>query len=66
MAELRSRLAYVGTVRTWTAAGGVVTGCVRGVDAAGRLLLESELGEVACHAGELLADIPLASLEGAE
>jgi BirA family biotin operon repressor/biotin-[acetyl-CoA-carboxylase] ligase len=66
LAELRSRLAYVGTVRTWTAAGGEVTGWVRGVDAAGRLLLEGELGEVACHAGELLADVPLASLEGAE
>jgi BirA family biotin operon repressor/biotin-[acetyl-CoA-carboxylase] ligase len=63
LSELRSRLAYVGTIRRWTGARGEVTGCVRGVDAAGHLLLDSEAGEVVCHAGELLADVSLAGLE---
>lgn len=56
LSELRSHLAYVGTVQSWGAAGRVVKGRVRGVDAVGRLLLDSESGEVVCDVGELLAD----------
>jgi BirA family biotin operon repressor/biotin-[acetyl-CoA-carboxylase] ligase len=55
LAELRGRLAYVGTAQTCSAAGREIRGRVLGIDAVGRLLLESESGEVACSAGELLA-----------
>lgn len=54
--ELRRRLAYVGAVRTWSAEKGVVAGRVVGVDAAGRLLLDTDAGQVTCSAGELLPD----------
>jgi BirA family biotin operon repressor/biotin-[acetyl-CoA-carboxylase] ligase len=56
LAELRGRLAYVGTVQTCSEAGRQMRGRVLGLDAAGRLLLKCESGEVACSAGELLVD----------
>jgi BirA family biotin operon repressor/biotin-[acetyl-CoA-carboxylase] ligase len=52
--ELRQNLAYVGTVRRWSSHHGEVAGRVRGVDQAGRLMLETELGMVACEVGEIL------------
>jgi BirA family biotin operon repressor/biotin-[acetyl-CoA-carboxylase] ligase len=55
--ELRSRLAYVDDVRRWAVAGGSVTGCVRGVDDAGRLLLDTGAGVAPYASGELLADV---------
>jgi hypothetical protein len=50
-------LAYVDDVRRWAVAGGSVTGCVRGVDDAGRLLLDTGAGVAAYASGELLADV---------
>lgn len=55
-AELRRHLAYVGTIQSWTAAGRMVTGRVLGVDDAGRLLLDHDGVQLACDAGELLAN----------
>jgi BirA family biotin operon repressor/biotin-[acetyl-CoA-carboxylase] ligase len=52
--ELRENLAYVGTVRRWSSPRGEVAGRVRGVDEAGRLMLETQLGVVACDVGEIL------------
>jgi BirA family biotin operon repressor/biotin-[acetyl-CoA-carboxylase] ligase len=62
LAELRGCLAYVGTVQTYSAACGKTRGRVLGLDAAGRLLMDCESGEIACSAGELLAD-PAAQVE---
>jgi len=53
--ELRSRLAYVGLVRSVELAGRVATGRIAGIDALGRLLLQGEGGETAFAAGELLS-----------
>jgi BirA family biotin operon repressor/biotin-[acetyl-CoA-carboxylase] ligase len=56
LSELRSRLAYVGEIQTCAATEGAFTGRVCGVDAAGRLLLDAEVGEIACDAGELIGE----------
>lgn len=53
--ELRGRLAYVGTVRSFEQAGRVVTGSVMGIDGAGRLVIQNADGEKAFAAGELIA-----------
>lgn len=53
LAELRASLAYVGTVRTWNAPTGEVRGRVAGIDDAGRLLLDTPTGQIACDTGEL-------------
>lgn len=55
--ELSDNLAHVGTVRTFNRAGRIVTGRVVGVDAAGRLQLACDDGDVALESGELLAGV---------
>jgi BirA family transcriptional regulator, biotin operon repressor / biotin---[acetyl-CoA-carboxylase] ligase len=55
--ELRSRLAYVGAMQTWTSLTRSVTGCILGLDDAGRLLFETAAGAViACDSGELVIE----------
>jgi BirA family transcriptional regulator, biotin operon repressor / biotin---[acetyl-CoA-carboxylase] ligase len=51
--ELRAHLADVGTHRTWDGPAGRITGVIRGIDDAGRLLLEGPDGPLACETGEL-------------
>ena len=53
LAELRGRLAYVGSLRTWMAPTGPVRGRIMGVDDAGRLLFAGPDGTLACETGEL-------------
>jgi BirA family biotin operon repressor/biotin-[acetyl-CoA-carboxylase] ligase len=55
LAELRDRLAYVGTTRRWETPGGSIEGRVAGVDDAGRLLLDCPTGRVVCETGEFAA-----------
>lgn len=55
--ELRSRLAYVGSTQTWTSPARTVTGCILGLDDAGRLLFETASGEVVAYdSGELIIE----------
>jgi BirA family biotin operon repressor/biotin-[acetyl-CoA-carboxylase] ligase len=52
LAELRDHLAYVGTLQRWNAPHEAISGRVTGLDDRGRLLLETDQGEVACEVGE--------------
>jgi BirA family transcriptional regulator, biotin operon repressor / biotin---[acetyl-CoA-carboxylase] ligase len=52
LTELRESLAYVGAVRSWTGPNGTVQGRVVGLDDAGRLLLDTQAGRIACDTGE--------------
>lgn len=52
--ELRAHLAYVGERRVWMGPQGPVISIVRGLDDAGRLLLDGPDGPIACETGELV------------
>lgn len=55
--ELRSRLAYVGSTQAWTSPARTVTGCILGLDDAGRLLFETADGAVIAYdSGELVIE----------
>jgi BirA family biotin operon repressor/biotin-[acetyl-CoA-carboxylase] ligase len=53
LAELRAHLADFGKRRTWDGPQGYISGVIRGIDDAGRLLLEGPHGPLACETGEL-------------
>jgi BirA family biotin operon repressor/biotin-[acetyl-CoA-carboxylase] ligase len=55
LVELRTHLAYAGSVQSFELAGRVATGMVAGVDASGRLVLACEEGDVVFDSGEFLA-----------
>ena len=59
LTELRESLAYVGAVRSWTGPRGTVQGRVAGLDDAGRLLLDTQAGRIACDTGEFALSRPL-------
>ncbi len=53
--DVRKRLAYVGTTRTWQMGKEHHTGVIDGIDASGRLLLDVEGNQLAIDCGELSA-----------
>jgi BirA family transcriptional regulator, biotin operon repressor / biotin---[acetyl-CoA-carboxylase] ligase len=55
ISEVRDRLAYVGSQRLWSTAAGTIEGRVAGIDDAGRLLLDTATGRIACETGEFAA-----------
>jgi BirA family transcriptional regulator, biotin operon repressor / biotin---[acetyl-CoA-carboxylase] ligase len=59
LTELRESLAYVGAVRTWNGPNGANQGRVIGLDDAGRLLLDTPAGRIACDTGEFASSSPL-------
>lgn len=63
--ELRASLAYVGRDRTHRSPRGEITGRIVGIDDAGRLLLQTTDGLVACDAGELSGEESYADFDAA-
>jgi BirA family biotin operon repressor/biotin-[acetyl-CoA-carboxylase] ligase len=53
--ELRSRLAYIGSIRSIEMAGRMTSGRIAGIDLMGRLMLQSADGDVSFASGELLS-----------
>ncbi|HEX6963367.1 MAG TPA: biotin--[acetyl-CoA-carboxylase] ligase [Lacipirellula sp.] len=53
--EVQDNLAYLGKVRSITIGGETIAGRVAGIDDAGRLLLDTSKGRIACETGEFAA-----------